>query len=217
MTVVFDPRWPLARLARVGRDLSFGWLALNGLRLPTHLFLDPKEANRWRQGTSGKDLINQACLGVHLSEGDVSAVALDLTACLRGSRYRAHDGRITIHAPGSFEDFTPLGVLCHEVGHHVDFQLDRRGFSKRNKAFARALEDEPEVSSVEHNVQESFAEAIRLFITNPSLLEAGRPRRWEFLTKTLRLRPIHQSSWRRVLGRCAQHVRSSAQLWTEEG
>lgn len=218
MRVVLDPRWPNERLARVGKDVSHAWLTLNGFRPPTRVFLDPKQANAWRQADVGRDLILPEWSGVSLSEGEVTAVAVDLSNCHRPSRFRMFNtGRWIVQGPGSFEDYTPLGVFCHEVGHHVDFTLHRRGHSARSELFLSVVDEEEEVSGFEYNVQESFAEAIRLFITNPTLLRVGRPLRWDYLTKVLRLKPLHAAPWRRVLSLSAKRVRASASSWVENG
>ncbi len=218
MTVVFDPRWPKERLARVAKDVSLAWLTLNGIRYPDRVFLDPGEANAWRQATVGRDLILSAWSGVHLSEKGVSAIAVDLANCHRQSRFRQHgNGRWIIQGPGSYEDFSSLGVFCHELGHHVDFTLDSRGHSRRCSRFRSIVEEEEEVSGFEHNVQEAFAEAIRLFVTNPRLLQAGRPLRWSYLTERLRLKPLCATPWMKVLSLSANVVRASAQRWMEDG
>jgi hypothetical protein len=218
VTVVVDPRWPNERLARVGQDVSYAWLTLNGFSFPDRVFLDPAQANAWRQATAGKDLILPEWSGVHLSEKGVTAVALNLSACLRASRFRMFgNGRWVSQAPGSFEDYTPYGVFCHEVGHHVDYSLHSKGHSKRCGLFLSLVEEEEEVSGFEYNVQESFAEAIRLFVTNPDLLRVGRPLRWDYLTKVLRLKPLHAAPWRRVLSLSAKRVRASVPAWMEAG
>ena len=217
MTVVFDPSWSRERLARVGRDVSFAWLAVNRLRPPSRVFLDVASANAWRQSTKGEDLILSAWSGVHLSEGGVTAIAVNLENCHRLSKFRMFgSGPFIIQAPGSFEDYSPVGVFCHEVGHHVDRALSERGFSRTSEPFISLVDEESEVSRFEYNIQESFAEAIRLFITNPDLLRVGRPQRWEFLTKTLRLKPLHATPWRRVLNRSAKVVRASVPAWVAE-
>lgn len=217
MTVVFDPSWSRERSVRVGRDISFAWLTLNGFRLPNHVFLDITSANAWRQSTKGEDLILSAWSGVHLSEGGVTAIAVNLENCHRLSKFRMFgNGPFIVQAAGSFEDYTPVGVFCHEVGHHVDRALAVRGYSRGCGVFLSLVEEEGEVSRFEYNIQESFAEAIRLFITNPDLLRVGRPQRWDFLTKVLRLKPLHTTPWRRVLSRSAKAVRASVPTWMED-
>lgn len=83
--------------------------------------------------------------------------------------------------PGYKADRTPVGVFTHELGHHVDDYL--------NEPIITSWGDEAPVSGYEPNRQESWAEAWRLFCTNPDLLRVGRPRRWHTLTETLGLVP----------------------------
>jgi len=200
--VVVDPKWPNARLARVGRDVAFSWLTLNRIRLPDRIYFDRASAG---------DLIAPTWLGAHLTVEGFSVVGVSTRDCPRGSRTRS-----IVHAPASFEDFTPYGVLCHEVGHHVDRDLHPAGYSNvRSSGFKKAIDEEMEVSSGESNLHESFAEAIRLFVTNPNLLEVGRPARWEYLRS--RYRPLHDASWRTVLSKASDVVHRAVEEWLDEG
>jgi len=215
MAVILDPRWPNERLARVGRDLSFAWLALNRLPLPDRVYFDPSQANADRFNVDGRSMMQSEWLGVYqhrADEVDWNAVVVAIESCPRGQKVTFPDGRVIRQAPGSFEDFTPLGVFCHEVGHHVDYILHPKAFSVKNR-FRDVVDNEEDVSSVEHNVLESFAEAIRLFITNPDLLRRGRPDRYEYITKGMGLKPLHSRGWRTVLQRAGQRVHTAAHAW----
>ncbi len=216
MTVVLDPRWPRERLARVGRDISFSWLTLNGLPVPDRVYFDRESANAARrvEDPRSKYMMAPTWLGVYQRTwaGGWSAVAIDVQACHLEARQRPSGLKPFWQAPGSFMDFTPVGVFCHEVGHHVDYVLHPKAYSRQN-GFQEVVDNEDEVSSVEHNVLESFAEAIRLFITNPDLLRQGRPDRYEYLTKGMGLKPLHNLSWRTVLRNAGKRVVSAAQTW----
>lgn len=80
--------------------------------------------------------------------------------------------------PGYKADLTPVGVVTHEFGHHVDARF---GFPDLS-----AWADEAPVSGYEPDRGEAFAEAFRLFCTNPDLLRQGRPIRWNTLVELLR-------------------------------
>lgn len=202
MNVIFDPRWPRRRLARVGMDISFAWLTLNKIKLPDQVYFDRK---------SSGDLLEPSWLGAQQTMKGVSRLAVAVSKCPKGMRTTS-----VIHSPGSFEDYTPLGVFCHEIGHHVDHNLHPKGFSNmRSCGFRRAVDEEVEVSEAESNILESFAEAIRLFITNPNLLEVGRPARWDYLRS--RYKPLHNSSWRTVLSKAPPLVHRAIGKWMDDG
>lgn len=75
--------------------------------------------------------------------------------------------------PGYVVDRTPYGVLAHELGHHVDKQHGARG-GYRSHAW-RPLDVKP-LTGYCPNTNEWFAELFRLFVTNPDLFRAVRPR-----------------------------------------
>ena len=216
MPIVLDPRWPRERLARVGRDISFEWLTANRLPLPDRVYLDREAANAARRQSDprSKPLLRPEWLGVYQRPwpGGWSAVAVSVSDCPRRQTLRLNGLKAIRQAPGSFTDFSPLGVFCHEVGHHVDYSLHPKGYSRRN-GFTDVIDNEEEVSGIEHNVHEAFAEAIRLFVTNPDLLRRGRPDRYEYLTKGMGLKPLHSGSWRLVLARAGKGVRGAVEKW----
>lgn len=216
MTVILDPRWPKERLARVGMEMSFAWLTFNRLPLPDRVFFDRKSANDARRAEDprSKHLLRPEWLGVYQRSwpGGWSAIAVDVAGCHTGARQRPNGAEPFWQAPGSFMDFTPLGVFCHEVGHHVDYTLHPKAYSTQN-GFQSVVDNEEEISTVEHNVPESFAEAIRLFVANPGLLYEGRPDRYEYLTKGMGLKPLHTLPWRTVLRNAGKRVRAAAEAW----
>jgi len=85
--------------------------------------------------------------------------------------------------PGHTVDRTPYGVIQHELGHHVDVtystKVDRyRGDFSIN---LRKETGEKPISGYCPNDGEWFAEIFRLFVTNPHLLRAIRPRTYQRL------------------------------------
>lgn len=117
-------------------------------------------------------------------------VAVDISRCILRGRFRG--------LPcweGGMDDLSPYGVLCHEIGHHVDRTLGTRRGSRwqcADTVWREIVEEEEAISCLEPDVLESFAEAVRLFITNNELLKVGRPVRWEYLTSRLGLTPPSQ-------------------------
>lgn len=91
--------------------------------------------------------------------------------------------------PGYKIDRTPVGVVAHEVGHHVDHML---GYPSRTAEWRSAMRGD-KVSSYEPNASEAFAESMRILITNFFFLGAVAPKRFMFLTheQGLHLVPRH--------------------------
>jgi hypothetical protein len=98
---------------------------------------------------------------------------------------------------GGLEDMSVLGVAAHEASHHVNELL---GWKKVNNAFWNAWQQEPPISDYAKTSRpEDFAEACRLFITNPELLRLLRPFRYKFMSESLKLKPVEERSWDEVI------------------
>ena len=86
---------------------------------------------------------------------------------------------------GSKADLTAPGIIAHEHGHYVHHHLEETGGKAVRvdiiNALNRLIDIEPPVSGYEPNAYELWAEAMRLFILNPKLLEEGRPGRYKML------------------------------------
>lgn len=95
--------------------------------------------------------------------------------------------------PGYTADLTPVGVIAHEFGHHVDNVLHVPTRIKQLMAECRP------VSSYEHDLAEVFAETLKLFITNPDLLRILSPIRHDIICNELMLEPTIHEPWHRVL------------------
>jgi hypothetical protein len=87
-------------------------------------------------------------------------------------------------------DRTPVGVVAHEVGHHVDAAM---GYPSSAQEWQHPLIEREHISGYEPNASERWAETLRLFILNPALLRRWRPRRYSYLTITLGLLPSNRS------------------------
>lgn len=187
-----------------GLDRSLKWLEDHNLRKPHHIFTNKEDANRFR-----RDFIRDGWFGAHIVEESVSAIVVNIKKCRVATRVPGWSWSY----PGYKADLTPYGVICHEFGHHVDHVLGGvRGMSKR-KAWKEVIEHEDSVSSYEPNHCEAFAEAFRLFLTNPGMLKAARPERWEYFTETLGFSPPHASSWKTVLKHAHPRIISAAERW----
>jgi len=109
--------------------------------------------------------------------------------------------------PGYKADMTPVGVVTHEIGHYVD---ELKGFPDIGSWHGEAA-----VSGYEPNRGEAFAEAFRLFCTNPDLLRTGRMIRWNTLVVSLRFEPDEMMHWEDVLRARGAHERiiNAARNW----
>lgn len=103
--------------------------------------------------------------------------------------------------PASGTDREPCGVLAHELGHHVDWlSSDRRGSysGEYGEAVMRESREPPLTSYAATNPAEWWAEAFRLFLLNPDLLDRLRPRTHSIIVK--KFQPIETRGWLPVLG-----------------
>jgi len=112
--------------------------------------------------------------------------------------------------PGYKVDRTPYGVVCHETGHHVHDTI--KGGRSVLRELREAVKGEKPLSGYEPNIGEVFAEAMRLFLTNPDLLRLGRPQRYEFFL-SLGLTPVLEDDWREVLRDAHPRIQQAAARW----
>lgn len=146
-------------------------------------------------------------------------VYVDLTRTILPQRAR---GRVWSW-PCFRTDKTAVGVLAHEVGHYIQDLVRREEFFaiatlrdpemspiKLFHRFNSLSVSEKSVTSYEPTYDEAFAEAMRLFITNPDLLRCGRPQRFAFLFKELGLLTRTEDPFYTVLSGCPDHIREIA-------
>jgi len=105
--------------------------------------------------------------------------------------------------PGYKADRTASGVCAHETGHHLQYILKIR----------KPIMKGPVITSYEPTCNEAFAETARLFITNPDLLRVGRPLRWEYFVKELKLKHLELVPWRLVLKGAHPRFFEVAEKW----
>lgn len=109
--------------------------------------------------------------------------------------------------PGSDTDREPYGVVCHELGHHVDWlssEKDRGPYYSRYSTLVRKESGEDFVSGYQTNSAEWFAEHMRVFITNAMLLGLLRPRTFDILIE--RWTPVSGDDWEMELREVIQGV-----------
>ena len=149
-------------LLQKGIKLSRIFCEENGLKVPEYKMLD--ESRRKIDGYCGLYTKNT----VHVSVKR-SAFMAPMAFCRQWS------------FPGYRIDRTPYGVVAHETGHHVDacLGIPSRRFPKTKK----------QVSNYEPSKSEAFAESLKIFITNPTLLQAGIPERYNFII-ALGIKPV---------------------------
>lgn len=106
--------------------------------------------------------------------------------------------------PGYIADRTPYGVLAHEIGHHVDVMRGRTARMREGTYFSeystaiRKESGEKKLTSYCPNDAEWFAEMMRLFITNPTMLATLRPRTFNILWN-VGFRHVEPRPWNEVL------------------
>lgn len=117
---------------------------------------------------------------------------------------------------GSKSDRTAPGIVAHEHGHYIHHTIEEEGGREVRVDLLNALNklqhDEAPVSGYEPNVYELWAEASRLFILNPKLLEEGRPKRYQTLVD-FGLKPCHDTPWRDVLQFAHPRIISMLERW----
>jgi hypothetical protein len=95
-------------------------------------------------------------------------------------------------------------VLAHELGHHVDKQHGAAGGDRSH----RWRPTDPEsLTGYAPNDNEWFAELFRLFVTNPDLLKAIRPKIYSLFEaewKSVEVRP-----WREVLAAVPRQLKAA--------
>jgi len=90
-------------------------------------------------------------------------------------------------APRGKSDMSPVGVFVHELGHMVDFALERKFGTRITRhgspwsILSRAARKEAITSYARTCAEEDFAETHRLYVLNPSLLEELSPERYKHM------------------------------------
>lgn len=106
--------------------------------------------------------------------------------------------------PGYKVDRTPYGVVQHELGHHVD-SVKGNGFSRRLHEAARGEAPLTGYLGTDQSAltfyMEWFAENFRLFVTNPDLSFALRPRFYHAARNAGLIPLLHGHGWESVLRR----------------
>lgn len=184
------------------------------------MILDPYDRNKLFQ--AGVDKVTKFCLDNKLppckfvvqskSEYPYDPCAYyrkdTITVCLTKCAYSATESQVrNWNWPGSTVDREPYGVLCHELGHHVDYHCGKvRGkYWSDFSTSVRFLTLEKEISSYCPNNAEWFAEMFRVFVTNPDLLRLLRPKTYEILANKFAVK--NMQPWEEVLGpKCPKRI-----------
>lgn len=114
--------------------------------------------------------------------------------------------------PCSKSDTTPMGVICHEMGHHVHHFL---GY-EHVLSLMNWYDDRFAVSGYHPNKTEALAEAMRIFILNPDMLRRKQWPWFDFFTKTLGLKPMCMDSLESVLIDAPARVITSVVRWVSK-
>lgn len=110
---------------------------------------------------------------------------------------------------GSTTDREPYGVLCHELGHHVDWLTGDKKWSYGSDYCHHVMSTsgEPPITSYCPNPAEWFAEIFRLFVTNSYLLKELRPKAWTVLSH--KFKTVSSKDWIKELGKAPPRIVSN--------
>lgn len=112
--------------------------------------------------------------------------------------------------PCSTTDREPMGVLCHELGHHVDWLVGEKKerYSSDYSGKVRIAAGEAQISGYCPDDSEWFAEMFRVFVLNPNLLEQLRPDTFDILSRVWK--PVDCLGWNERVGvNCPKRVFNS--------
>lgn len=117
--------------------------------------------------------------------------------------------------PGYTVDRTPYGVVQHELGHHVDVLMSVRTgayYGDFSQDMRKRADEEP-ITTYCPNDGEWFAEMFRVFVTNPALLQALRPRTHADLLE--RFKPVFHDTWQERLAEAPDRTMTAAKRKVE--
>lgn len=168
-----------AELFELGKTHIARWCELNGVEMP-----------RINARVGAPDF--GAC--AYYRDGQIEIWVNSCAAIGRAGRQWSY--------PGYVVDRTPYGVLAHELGHHVDRQHGAAGGVLSH--LWRPLDAAP-LTGYCPNDNEWFAELFRLFVTNPDLFCAVRPKICDLFLKQWR-NVAQVGEWRDVLVESPRHI-----------
>lgn len=127
-------------------------------------------------------------------QGGIYLVKIDANAC----NLPRYSDRFAGGWPGAQYDDTVVGVVAHEIG-HITHWTESTQIHKRRKDIEAVARREPEAISEYEKTHpdERWAEAMRLFILNPSLLAHRWPKRYDYLSSMFH--PVVTTGWEEIL------------------
>lgn len=186
MDDLVDPGDKKMLLFMQGFDIVEGFCKLNNIKAPACYItnsckcesdMNPNKLSGWYEVGKYKDRTCQYPAMIHV----------DMKQCASPNPQYSW--------PAFKTDRTPLGVICHELGHHV-YRLRGKKYIKK---MAEVVTNEAAVSGYEPTVEEAFCEAFRVFVLNPDLLRKARPERFALLFEGFGLEPVETRTWLKVL------------------
>jgi hypothetical protein len=203
--LVYSPAWTKAQLWEASLEYVYNLCGKEGINFPLIKAQPPPHARRFGSGGTFFGLFgppNRIWVNVDLS-----------------TKPPIKKGRIWSY-PGHRVDRTCSGILLHEFSHYIWYlRLRLRSDARRDwKALVTATRPvsgyECQTSDTPFGAEEAWAETVRVFLSNPSLLSAARPRRFAFIAKHVSV--PHSTPWPQVLGNAPSFILGAAQNFTKE-
>lgn len=190
-------------LWEIGKQINIAFLKLNNIKIP-----EIEIKNDLKLGK--RKILN----GMYDSSNKTVYINL------KRSRPATKNPGYSWSFPGYKSDMTPIGILSHEIGHHIHYEKMNRQLNE--KWFYEVLLKEPSITRYDNPkyytssiraLYESIAEAFKLFITNPNLLKVGRPLRYNFIINEFNVQPLHDIPWQDILLHAHPKFIKAAHSW----
>lgn len=196
------PPWPRSRagLVEAGVARAAAFCKLNGIPMPAVHVVQP---GNWDVGACAYYRPDTPAVRKWICRLAASGQGPGINICpeLCGRPCGEHDVR-NWSFPASVIDRTCYGVVLHELGHHLDWLAGGRKGSYWSDWCERvkdAAGEPPLTNYAAENPAEYLAEAARLYVTNPPLLRALRPRTFAEIARRYRTFGDGTGDWRAAM------------------
>lgn len=147
---------------------------------------------------------------MHTSINDHPTIFICLDRCSSANQL--------LNFPGGIIDTTPVGILCHQLGHYLD--CIRSNPSEKKSYYGNRAEEllhHKELPLTRYEIDKPYevlAETYRLFVSNPDLLRELRPKTFENLCleftdhATYQVYRHRDRPWKKALRGCSTRIKS---------